>query len=161
MGTITALVGLAGTLFAIMYARSDQQIDTDKTVNGLPVEQIPGIVTKVLALSKNEGLKQTWTAVLNAFGPALGLAVGGPDESAGIIYQLFQNGVVLSSEDTGTHALVGRIAKEWASGNNSATLGLPTSDEVPTGLGKEVRVQFQGGSIVYNPETEQIQVFTD
>lgn len=161
MSTVTALVGLAGTLFAIMYARSDQQIDMDQTVNGLPVEQIPGIVTKVLSLSKNEGLKQTWTAVLNAFGPALGLAVGGPDESAGIIYQLFQNGIVLSSEDTGTHALVGRIAKEWASGDNSATLGLPTSNEVPTGLGKEVRVQFQGGSIVYNPETEQIQVFTN
>lgn len=161
MSTVTALVGLAGMLFAIMYARSEHQVDMDQTVNGLPVEQIPGIVTKVLSLSKNEGLKQTWTAVLNAFGPALGLAVGGPDESAGIIYQLFQNGVVLSSEDTGTHALVGRIAKEWASGDNSATLGLPTSNEVPTGLGKEVRVQFQGGSIVYNPETEQIQVFTD
>ncbi|MHA7727065.1 N-acetylmuramoyl-L-alanine amidase [Corynebacterium hesseae] len=161
MSTVTALVGLAGTLFAIMYARSEHQVDMDQTVNGLPVEQIPGIVTKVLSLSKNEGLKETWTAVLNAFGPALGLAVGGPDESAGIIYQLFQNGVVLSSEDTGTHALVGRIAKEWASGDNSATLGLPTSNEVPTGLGKEVRVQFQGGSIVYNPETEQIQVFTD
>ena len=161
MSTVTALVGLAGTLFAIMYARSEHQVDMDQTVNGLPVEQIPGIVTKVLSLSKNEGLKETWTAVLNAFGPALGLAVGGPDESAGIIYQLFQNGGVLSSEDTGTHALVGRIAKEWASGDNSATLGLPTSNEVPTGLGKEVRVQFQGGSIVYNPETEQIQVFTD
>lgn len=161
MSTVTALVGLAGMLFAIMYARSEHQVDMDQTVNGLPVEQIPGIVTKVLSLSKNEGLKQTWTAVLNAFGPALGLAVGGPDESAGIIYQLFQNGVVLSSEDTGTHALVGRIAKEWASGDNSATLGLPTSNEVPTGFGKEVRVQFQGGSIVYNPETEQIQVFTD
>lgn len=161
MSTVTALVGLAGTLFAIMYARSDQQIDMDQTVNGLPVEQIPGIVTKVLSLSKNEGLKETWTAVLNAFGPALGLAVGGPDESAGIIYQLFQNGIVLGSEDTGTHALVGRIAKEWASGDNAATLGLPTSNEVPTGLGKEVRVQFQGGSIVYNPETEQIQVFTN
>ena len=161
MSTVTALVGLAGTLFAIMYARSEHQVDMDQTVNGLPVEQIPGIVTKVLSLSKNEGLKETWTAVLNAFGPALGLAVGGPDESAGIIYQLFQNGIVLGSEDTGTHALVGRIAKEWASGDNAATLGLPTSNEVPTGLGKEVRVQFQGGSIVYNPETEQIQVFTD
>ncbi|MBE7339348.1 N-acetylmuramoyl-L-alanine amidase [Corynebacterium aurimucosum] len=161
MSTVTALVGLAGTLFAIMYARSEHQVDMDQTVNGLPVEQIPGIVTKVLSLSKNEGLKETWTAVLNAFGPALGLAVGGPDESAGIIYQLFQNGIVLGSEDTGTHALVGRIAKEWASGDNAATLGLPTSNELPTGFGKEVRVQFQGGSIVFNPETEQIQVFTD
>lgn len=161
MSTVTALVGLAGTLFAIMYARSEHQVDMDQTVNGLPVEQIPGIVTKVLSLSKNEGLKETWTAVLNAFGPALGLAVGGPDESAGIIYQLFQNGIVLGSEDTGTHALVGRIAKEWASGDNAATLGLPTSNELPTGFGKEVRMQFQGGSIVYNPETEQIQVFTN
>ncbi|WP_348522097.1 peptidoglycan recognition protein family protein [Corynebacterium guaraldiae] len=71
MSTVTALVGLAGTLFAIMHARSEHQVDMDQTVNGLPVEQIPGIVTKVLSLSKNEGLKETWTAVLNAFGPAL------------------------------------------------------------------------------------------
>ena len=161
MSTVTALVGLAGTLFAIMYARSDQQIDTDQTVNGLPVERIPGIVTKVVSLSKNEGLKETWTAVLNNFGPVLGLAVGGPDETSGIISQLFQNGVVLYSEETGAHALVGQIAKEWATGANAAKLGLPTSDQILTGNGKEVRVHFQGGSIVYNPDTEQIHVFTD
>lgn len=161
VSTITALVGLAATVFGIMYSRSDQQIDLDQKVGGLPVEQIPGIVTKVLSLSKNEGLKDTWTAVLNNFGPVLGLAVGGPDETAGIISQLFENGIVLYSEETGAHALVGKIAQEWATGTNAAELGLPTSDELLTGNGKEVRVHFQGGSIVYNPATEQIQVFTD
>ena len=161
VSTITALVGLAATVFGIMYSRSDQQIDLDQKVSGLPVEQIPGIVTKVLSLSKNEGLKDTWTAVLNNFGPVLGLAVGGPDETAGIISQLFENGIVLYSEETGAHALVGKIAQEWATGTNAAELGLPTSDELLTGNGKEVRVHFQGGSIVYNPATEQIQVFTD
>ena len=161
VSTITALLGLAATVFGIMYSRSDKQIDMDQKVGGLPVEQIPGIVTKVLSLSKNEGLKDTWTAVLNNFGPVLGLAVGGPDETSGIISQLFQNGVVLYSEETGAHALVGQIAKEWATGANATKLGLPTSDEVLTGNGKEVRVHFQGGSIVYNPDTEQIQVFTD
>ena len=161
LSTITALFGLAATVFGIMYSRSDKQIDMDQKVGGLPVEQIPGIVTKVVSLSKNEGLKETWTAVLNNFGPVLGLAVGGPDETSGIISQLFQNGVVLYSEETGAHALVGQIAKEWATGANATKLGLPTSDEVLTGNGKEVRVHFQGGSIVYNPDTEQIQVFTD
>ena len=95
LSTITALFGLAATVFGIMYSRSDKQIDMDQKVGGLPVEQIPGIVTKVVSLSKNEGLKETWTAVLNNFGPVLGLAVGGPDETSGIISQLFQNGVVL------------------------------------------------------------------
>ncbi|MCG7276692.1 N-acetylmuramoyl-L-alanine amidase [Corynebacterium singulare] len=161
LSTITALFGLAATVFGIMYSRSDKQIDMDQKVGGLPVEQIPGIVTKVVSLSKNEGLKETWTAVLNNFGPVLGLAVGGPDETSGIISQLFQNGVVLYSEETGAHALVGQIAKEWATGANAAKLGLPTSDEILTGNGKEVRVHFQGGSIVYNPDTEQIQVFTN
>lgn len=161
LSTITALLGLAATVFGIMYSRSDKQIDMDQKVGGLPVEQIPGIVTKVVSLSKNEGLKETWTAVLNNFGPVLGLAVGGPDETSGIISQLFQNGVVLYSEETGAHALVGQIAKEWATGANAAKLGLPTSDQILTGNGKEVRVHFQGGSIVYNPDTEQIQVFTD
>ena len=161
LSTTTALLGLAATVFGIMYSRSNKQIDMDQKVGGLPVEQIPGIVTKVVSLSKNEGLKETWTAVLNNFGPVLGLAVGGPDETSGIISQLFQNGVVLYSEETGAHALVGQIAKEWATGANAAKLGLPTSDEILTGNGKEVRVHFQGGSIVYNPDTEQIQVFTD
>ena len=64
LSTITALFGLAATVFGIMYSRSDKQIDMDQKVGGLPVEQIPGIVTKVVSLSKNEGLKETWTAVL-------------------------------------------------------------------------------------------------
>ena len=161
VSTITAVVGLAATVFAIMYKRSETEFDPQQKVGGLPAEKIPGIVTKVLALSKNEGLKASWTTVLNNFGPVLGLAVGGPDETSGVISQLFQNGVVLYSEETGAHALVGEIAKAWASDNNAAQLGLPTSDEHPTGNGKEIRVKFQGGSIVFDPETQQIHVYTD
>ena len=78
LSTITALFGLAATVFGIMYSRSDKQIDMDQKVGGLPVEQIPGIVTKVVSLSKNEGLKETWTAVLNNFGPVLGASRGRP-----------------------------------------------------------------------------------
>ena len=151
----------AATVFAIMHKRSETEFDPQQKVGGLPAEKIPGIVTKVLALSKNEGLKTSWTAVLNNFGPVLGLAVGGPDETSGVISQPFQNGVVLYSEETGAHALVGEIAKAWASDNNAAQLGLPTSDEHPTGNGKEIRVKFQGGSIVFDPETQQIHVYTD
>ena len=106
------------------------------------------------------GLKESWTSVLNAFGPVLGLAVGGPNstDSGKIMYQLFQNGVVLSSKDSGAKALTGEIAKKWAEGDNASKLGLPTTNEIKNG--KEIRVQFQGGEIVYNIDTEKVDIYT-
>ncbi|MDO5033131.1 N-acetylmuramoyl-L-alanine amidase [Corynebacterium sp.] len=155
---IAAVAGIAATLFAIIMKRNGGVPELD-SVAGVDATKIPGIVTKVVSLTGNEGLRETWTAVLNAFGPVLGLPVGGPDLNAGVVSQLFQNGVVLSSEDTGTHALVGEIAKAWSEGDNATKLGLPTSDEISEG--KSIRVTFQGGSIVYDRETEQIHVYVD
>ena len=128
---------------------------------GLAVGDIPGIVSKVLALSGNGAAQQSWSTVLNAFGPVLGLAVGGPVaiEDAGIIYQLFENGLVLSSQDTGTRALVGEFARAWAQGDNAAQLGLPTSDMFNLG-DKHLRVDFQRGYISYNPDNGTVEIHT-
>jgi hypothetical protein len=40
---------------------------------------------------------------------------------------------VLSSEDTGTHALIGEFARAWAQGDTAAQLGLPTTDQYAVG----------------------------
>ena len=163
VSTIQALAGIAATVFGVLVANDRvAQPDADKKVAGeLTVGEIPKIVNKVVQLSNNEGLKESWTSVLNAFGPVLGLAVGGPDttDSGKIMYQLFKNGVVLSSEDSGAKALTGEIAKKWAEGDNASKLGLPTTNEMKDG--KEIRVQFQGGEIVYNMDTEKVDIYTD
>ena len=65
----------------------------------------------------------------------------------------------MSSEDTGAHALVGEIAKAWADGENAASLGLPITDQYS--VGKDIRVDFQGGYINYNAKTKQVDVFTN
>ena len=162
VAVVQAVAGIAATLVGIFLARSGQKVDGNKTVvGGLTTSEIPNIVSKVVQISGNPSLQQSWTAILNAFGPVLGLAVGGPDFKAGIVSQLFENGVVLSSKETGTHALTGKVAEAWSEGDNSTKLGLPTSDEVSTGNGREIRVDFQGGYIQYDPATEKINVFTD
>ena len=163
VSTISALAGIAAAVFGVLIANDRlQKPDTDQKVAGnLTTGDIPEIVNKVVQVSNNEGLKESWTSVLNTFGPVLGLAVGGPDTTDGgkILYQLFQNGVVLSSKESGTKALTGEIAKKWSEGDNASKLGLPTSNEEKNG--KEIRVKFQGGEIVYNTETEKVDIFTD
>lgn len=162
VSTIQALAGIAAAVFGVLVANDRvAEPDTDKKVAGnLTVGDIPNILNKVVQLSNNEGLKESWTSVLNAFGPVLGLAVGGPNstDSGKIMYQLFQNGVVLSSKDSGAKALTGEIAKKWSEGNNASKLGLPTTNEIKNG--KEIRVQFQGGEIVYNIDTEKVDIYT-
>lgn len=162
VSTIQALAGIAAAVFGVLVANDRvAQPDTDKKVAGnLTAGDISNIVNKVVQLSNNEGLKESWTSVLNAFGPVLGLAVGGPNstDSGKIMYQLFQNGVVLSSKDSGAKALTGEIAKKWAEGDNASKLGLPTTNEIKNG--KEIRVQFQGGEIVYNMNTEKVDIYT-
>lgn len=166
VSTIQAVVGIAASIAGIALAANQANggagMDLkDQTVGGISAEEIPGIVSKVVAISGDEGLSESWTSVLNAFGPLLGLAVGGPDlkdVDSQLVYQLFTNGAVLSSKDTGTHALVGEVAKKWA--QNPQQLGLPTSDEYTIG-GSTVRVDFQGGYITYDPTTQKVDLFTN
>ena len=120
--------------------------------------------SQVLAIAGNEEAIAAFDSILNIFGPILGQPVGGPDsENAQFVYQLFNNGVVLSSEDTGTHALIGEFARAWAEDGNAAQLGLPTTDQYDVdqaGGGDTVRVDFQGGFITFDPNTATVDVHT-
>lgn len=133
----------------------------DEVAGGLTVGEIPGIVSKIIALSGDASLQQSWAQIMNTLGPVLGLPVGGPNSTeTQIIYQLFQNGVVMQSKDTGVRTLIGEFAKAWAEGDNATKLGLPTTDQYNIG-GRKVKVDFQGGSIVYNPDTSSVEVLTN
>ena len=118
---------------------------------------MPGIISQVLAIAGNEEATAAFDSILNIFGPVLGAPVGGPDsENAQLVYQLFNNGVVLSSEDTGTHALIGEFARAWAQGDTAAQLGLPTTDQYAVGgeaSGNSVRwIQAVASPMIQTPQ---------
>ena len=73
-------------------------------------------------------------------------------------FALFDNGVIIDSETTGTNALWGEIAKAWANGGFEK-LGLPTSEQYQHG--QKIRVNFQGGNITYDPSTGELQINAD
>ena len=127
---------------------------------------------QVLSLTGDEEASSTLNTLINVFGPVLGLPVGGPNsEGTQLAYQLFNNGVVLSSEETGTHALIGEFARAWAQNGNATELGLPTTDQYAVDQannaineasgGQSVRVDFQGGYITYDPNTATVDVHTN
>lgn len=164
-----AVAGLAIASGAATAPDAQQEVAA-----GVSVGELPGIISQVVRFSGDPELQQTWSTVLNAFGPVLGLPQGGPNMvDPNTIFQLFDNGVVISNKDTGVHALIGMIAKAWASQDNAQRLGLPTSDQYEvddnsgagngtgTGFKKTIRVDFQGGHITYDPNTQNVDVFTD
>ncbi|WCZ33360.1 N-acetylmuramoyl-L-alanine amidase [Corynebacterium massiliense DSM 45435] len=156
---LASAVGTLALAAGVLQApEKDQEI-----AGGMTATQIADVIGKVLRVTGDQELQSQWGDILNAFGPLLGVAQGGPDmitaDNQKIAYQLFDNGVVMSSEDTGAHALVGEIAKAWADGENAASLGLPITDQYS--VGKDIRVDFQGGYINYNAKTKQVDVFTN
>ena len=155
-----AVAGLAITAGAVTLPESGGEV-----APGVSADVLPGIISQVLAIAGNEEATAAFDSILNIFGPILGAPVGGPNsENAQLVYQLFNNGVVLSSEDTGTHALIGEFARAWAQGDTAAQLGLPTTDQYAVGGeagGNSVRVDFQGGYITYDPNTATVDVHTN
>ena len=155
-----AVAGLAITAGAVTLPESGGEV-----APGVSADALPGIISQVLAIAGNEEAIAAFDSILNVFGPILGAPVGGPDsENAQLVYQLFNNGVVLSSEDTGTHALIGEFARAWAQDDTAAQLCLPTTDQYAVGGqagGNSVRVDFQGGYITYDPNTATLDVHTN
>ncbi|GJN43251.1 N-acetylmuramoyl-L-alanine amidase [Corynebacterium ammoniagenes] len=156
----TAVAGLAITAGTVTLPESGDEI-----IPGVTVDALPGIISKVLTVTGNEEAGSAFDTLINAFGPVLGQPIGGPNsENAQLVYQLFNNGVVLSSEETGAHALIGEFARAWAEGDTATELGLPTSDQYSVDQvngGNAVRVDFQGGYITFDPNTATVDVHTN
>src|SRR5699024_6912291 len=156
----SAVAGLAITAGAVTLPESGDEI-----IPGVTIEALPGIISKVLTVTGNEEAGSAFDTLINAFGPVLGQPIGGPNsENAQLVYQLFNNGVVLSSEETGAHALIGEFARAWAEGDTATELGLPTSDQYSVDQvdgGNAGRVDFQGGYITFDPHTATVDVHTN
>jgi uncharacterized protein with LGFP repeats len=66
----------------------------------------------------------------------------------------FEGGSIYWTPETGAHEVSGLIRDKWASlGWECGFLGYPKSDELPTPDGTGRYSQFQGGYIIWTPET--------
>jgi len=131
---------------------------------GLNLGDIPGLVGRVVKLSGDSNIEQTWARINALLGPVLGTPITGIGTAgantglgADVDFAVFDNGVIVDSEETGTQALWGEIARAWANGAVN-TLGLPTSTPENYDGTTPIRVKFQHGSITYDPNTGQIDI---
>ncbi|MFJ9517868.1 DUF2599 domain-containing protein [Kitasatospora sp. NPDC101801] len=68
--------------------------------------------------------------------------------------QVFENGSIYWSPNTGAHAVWGLIGQKWAeSGWERGNVGYPLSDELKNPDGKGVRQEFQQATIYWSPNT--------
>ena len=85
---------------------------------------------------------------------ALGTPVGSQVSEAGVTWQAYQRGRVLSSPAAGVHVLWGAILERYLSAGGPAAMGAPTTDETvaPDGVGHYNHFE-RGGSVYWTAGT--------
>lgn len=163
-------IGAVGTILALVItflAKNDmlpqelKNLSSKQLLPGLTLKDIPALGEKVANLSSGSNPERA-NAIRNlssVMGKVLGAATGVVAYAAGTdtAFQTFQNGIILDNPRTGTQALWGKIGDAWAAqGFDAGALGLPVNQEHPDG--NLIRVDFEHGSITYDPATDQTQV---
>jgi LGFP repeat len=75
-------------------------------------------------------------------------------------YNLFENGAIYWSPQTGANAVVGEIYRRYAAiGYESSPLGLPTTSELPTPRRAGAYNHFERGSVYWSPATGAHEVY--
>ena len=130
---------------------------------GAGVTDLPNLGGEQLSIAGGSDVERKWNEVYQLYGGVLGQPNGGVTGAAdtGLEVALFDRGLIIDSDAVGARALWGGIADAWAAqGLDAGPLGLPLNEEYATGEGDKVRVDFEGGSITYDPATQTIDVQT-
>lgn len=181
-GDVSAIIAIVGSIAAVLLgsaaskgtgtAGTARSVGDVEILDGLKISELPPLIDGLVSLTGDSDIERKWSAINSAFGPVLGESKGGvstagiggpsPEEAADAKFALFDNGIIVSDANTGTHALWGALADAWAGqGYDVGPLGMPTSDPVSTGNGGELKVDFEGGSITYDPATNQLHISTN
>ncbi|ANE05051.1 N-acetylmuramoyl-L-alanine amidase [Corynebacterium crudilactis] len=169
---LTGLGSIAAVLIAASLADGglNNIIGNIGSNNGVPVlndiklDEIIPIIDTVINLTGDNKYSQGWNNLNNTIGPVLGAAVGGEttvkyasDQNSEVSFVPFENGIMVSSPEAGTHGLWGAIGDTWAQqGADLGPLGLPVSNEYQSG--DQLRVDFQNGYITFSPATGQANI---
>ena len=152
-GDTGAIIALAGTILAVVVAFLAANPD-GLNLKGLSLSDIPAIVGAVSGASSESNLDIA--ALAGKLAPVLGAATGTVQYAAqtDTAFQTYENGLITSNPQAGTHALWGAIGDAWAQqGFDAGPLGLPISEEYTAEGSRVIRVDFQFGAITFDPTT--------
>lgn len=129
------------------------------TLDNINLNDVVPVVDTIINLTGDNEYSRTWNDLNNLLGPVLGAATGGEttvgyasDQNSEVSFVPFENGIMVSSPEAGTHGLWGAIGDTWAQqGADVGPLGLPINHEYHDG--HLLRVDFQGGYITFDPAT--------
>lgn len=135
-------------------------------IEGLKVKDVPAVIQALLDRTGDDKFASAWRRIVDTLGPILGEPRGGVhtatpvgERNSAVEYVPFDNGMIVSSPEAGTHAVWGKIGDAWAEqGFDSGPLGLPISEEYADG--DLVRVDFQGGYVTFNPADGNVKIHT-
>ncbi|ALC06943.1 hypothetical protein CDES_12995 [Corynebacterium deserti GIMN1.010] len=169
---LTGIGSIAAVLIAASLADGSlaNALGNAGNINGVPVlgdinltEIIP-VVDTAINLTGDNKYSRAWNDLNSTLGPVLGAAIGGEttvnyasEQNSEVSFVPFENGIMVSSPEAGTHGLWGVIGDTWAAqGADLGPLGLPTSNEYQDG--DLLRVDFQNGYITYNKMTGETNI---
>ena len=172
-GRLNSVLTVAGSLLAAAIAfltsrgegrQRISNIGQTPVIAGLKLADVPALVDKAVAFAGDPKVKETWNRVTAVAGPALGSPRGGTqvatpvgERNSRIEVTPFDGGLIVSSPETGTHAIWGAIGDAWAAqGFDAGPLGMPVNEEYRDG--DLIRTDFQGGWITFDPATGDVQI---
>lgn len=171
-GDSEAVVSAIGTIamLALTLAQNNGEVTGETStvgdaeiIQGLSLSDIPPVADGLVSLSGDSEISEAWRQISASLGPVLGESRGGVayagdrGDNTNTSYALFDNGIILSSDQTGPHALWGAIGDIWAgTGMDLGPLGLPVNEEYQDG--NLLRVDFQNGSVSYDPATGESDI---
>lgn len=162
-GDPTAIALAAGTLAGVLIlfaAQYDLLPSSSETVGG--IELLPGLtvdaitpyIGPILEFTGNGEAAEMW----ERFQPLLGNLTGTAGVGGSSSYAFFEHGIGIMNSEGDIRTLAGKIADAWLQqGADGGPLGLPTSDEYSP-FSDIVRVDFQGGHISYDPESNSVNI---
>lgn len=135
-----------------------------QVLGGIKLGDIPSILNGMTKLTGGNATLDKILKLASTLAPILGNSRGPAqqvrpisEKNSDVTVAPYDNGVIVSSPEAGTHALWGAIGDAWAEqGFDAGPLGLPLNEEYQEG--GLTRVDFQGGYITHNAETQETQI---
>lgn len=169
---LTGLGSIAAALIGVIASSGNfgELTNSISSNNGVPtfgnikISEVIPVVDTVINLAGDNKYSRAWNDLNSTLGPVLGNATGGEttvqytsDQNSEVSFVPFENGIMVSSPEAGTHGLWGAIGDAWAQqGADLGPLGLPISNEYQSG--DQLRVDFQNGYITFDRTTGKADI---
>ena len=165
-GDKVAIATAAGTLAGVVliwafrqgyFDDRIQNVAGTELIGGLTVKDITPLVGPALQLVGGAEAADAWKRLE----PYLGEAVGSVSGIGGQKLVFYAGGLGVQDAKGEIYALAGEIADAWLQqGLDLGPLGMPTSQAIEAGSG-EIRMNFEGGAIVFTPSTKTVNIITN